>query len=112
MSFSDEALAELRTVCPGAVPMDEGEITYIYLPSLKLPTGRSPSEVEGLLRPQAAGIDGYSTRLYLSAQYPECGKNWTQHRILDKPWYTFSYNNVPSSLRLVEILANHLEELR
>jgi len=112
MTLSDEALAELCTVCPGAVPMDEGGITYIYLPSLKLPTGRSPSEVQGLLRPQAAGIDGYSTRLYLSAQFPERGKNWTQHRILDKSWYTFSFNNVPATLRPIEILANHLRELR
>lgn len=112
MSLSDEALTELRAVCPGAVPMDEGGITYVYLPSLRLPTGRSPSEVEGLLRPQASGNDNYSTRLYLSAQFPERGQNWTQHRILDKSWHTFSFNNVPATLRPVEILANHLEVLR
>lgn len=113
MNFSDEDLAELCTVCPGAVPMDEGGITYVYLPSLKLPTGRTPSEVEGLLRPQGAtNVDGYSTRLYLSMPFSECGQNWTQHRILDKQWHTLSFNGVPETLRLVEILANHLEVLR
>lgn len=108
-----EEVAELRAACPGAQPVEEGGVKYIHLPHLKLPTGRSPSEVEGLLRPQAApGIDGYSTRLYLSEQFPECGQNWSQHRILDKAWHTFSFNNVPETLRLIEILANHLEVLR
>jgi len=104
-------LDELRKVCPGAEAIAEGGFGYIYLPRLRLPVGCQPAEVEGLLRP-GPGPDGYTTRLFLSSAFPAKGSNWTVHQILDKQWHTFSYNNVPSDLRLIEILANHLGVLR
>jgi hypothetical protein len=58
------------------------------------------------------GPDGYTTRLFLSSPFVHKGQNWTVHRILDKTWHTFSYNNVPPDLRLIEILANHLKVLQ
>jgi hypothetical protein len=109
--LSDEQLAELLKVCPGAKEMLEGGFVYVHLPTLKLPNGCVPGEVEGLLRP-GAGPDGYETRLFLSATFPNKGQNWTTHRILEKTWYTPSFNYVPANLRLVEILANHLAVLR
>lgn len=111
MIASDEQLAELHVVCPGAEVLQEGGVTYIYLPVLKVPAGCAPQVVEGLLRP-GQGPDGYTSRLFFSAQFPGKGQNWTDHRILDKTWYTFSYNGVPSELRLIEILANHLQALQ
>jgi len=109
--ITDEQLAELRTVCPGAVPMQEGGTTYVFLPSLRLPNGCSPSEMDALLRP-GPGPDGYTTRLYLSVPFPNKGQNWTVHQILARTWHTPSYNNVPGEVRLIEILANHLKVLR
>jgi hypothetical protein len=109
--ISEDHLAELRVVSPDAQVMREGDVTYIYLPVLKLPAGCSPPEVEGLLRP-GPGPDGYTTRLFLSAAFPHKGQNWTEHRILDKTWHTYSFNNVPANLRPMEILANHLSVLR
>ena len=108
---SDEQLAEIRTVFPGADRVQEGGITYVYLPKLRLPAGCNPQEVEGLLRPMP-GPDGYTTRLFFSSPFIHKGQNWTVHRILDKTWHTFSYNNVPPDLRLIEILANHLKVLQ
>lgn len=104
-------LSELQAVCPGTESMAEGATTYIYLPGLHLPPGCVPSVVDALLRP-GPGPDGYTTRLFLSAPFPQKGQNWTVHRILDKPWHTYSFNNVPADLRLIEILANHLNVLR
>ncbi len=109
--ITDEQLAELRTVCPGAVLMKEGEIAYVFLPTLRLPNSCSPNEVEALLRP-GPGPDGYTTRLYLSVPFPSKGQNWTVHQILARTWHTFSYNNVPADVRPIEILANHLKVLR
>ncbi len=91
--------------------MQEGGITYVYLPKLGLPLGCNPREVEGLLRP-GPGPDGYTTRLYFSAPFPTKGQNWSVHQILAKTWHTFSYNNVPADVRLIEILANHLRVLQ
>jgi len=107
----DTQLAELRAVCPGAVLMQEGGVTYVYLPQLRLPAGCDPAQVDALLRP-GPGPDGYTTRLFLSHPFPNKGQNWTMHRILDKAWHTFSFNNVPADIRLIEILANHLKVLR
>lgn len=104
-------LADLHTVCPDATVMGEGGVTYVYLPKLKLPKGCDPSEVEGLLRP-GGGPDGYATRLFLSVPFPQKGRNWTTHRILEKTWYTPSFNNVTPDLRLIEMLANHLTALK
>jgi hypothetical protein len=104
-------LADVQTVSPGARIMEEGGVTYIYFPSLTLPDSCKPRSVEGLLRP-GPGPDGYTTRLFLSSLFTHRGQNWTTHRILGKAWYTPSYNNVPSDMRLIEILANHLLMLK
>ncbi len=111
ISIDDTQLSELRTVCPEADAIQEGGVTYIYFPRLRLPVGCEPPEVEALLRPEP-GPDGYTTRLFFSHPFQSKGQNWTVHRILDKAWHTFSFNNVPSNLRLIEILANHLQVLR
>jgi hypothetical protein len=108
---SDASLADLRAVCPGAELMQERGVTYIHIPVLRLPPGCVPAEVEALLRP-GPGPDGYTTRLFFSHPFPSRGQNWTTHRILDKPWHTFSFNNVPADSRLVEMLINHLSVLR
>ena len=109
--INQDQLAELRSVYPEAAPMDEGGIAYVHLPRLLLPAQCSPRQVEGLLRP-GPGPDGYTTRLYLSSPFPTRGQNWTVHQILAKTWHTFSFNNVPADLRLIEILANHLKVLQ
>jgi hypothetical protein len=106
-----EQMEELSKICNGAKEMPEGGYVYVYLPALKLPIGCEPREVEGLLRP-GPGPDGYETRLFLSAAFPNKGQNWTTHRILEKTWYTPSFNYIPADLRLIEILANHLTALR
>lgn len=111
MTIAASDLADIQTVCAGAVIMQEGGVTYVYLPTLKLPKGCVPSEVEGLLRP-GGGPDGYTSRLFLSTAFPAKGQNWTVHRILEKTWHTPSFNNVPADVRLIEILANHLKVLK
>jgi hypothetical protein len=102
-----EESEELKVICPNAKEMSEGDITYYFLPSLKI-SGQGSLDV--LLCPQAR--DGYPTRLFLSKQISGKGNNWTVHRILDRPWHTWSWKDVGANLRLVEILFAHLDALR
>lgn len=102
-------LDSLAPAFPNASEVSEGNVRYVHLPRLVLPGGQV---VEALLRPQAAPGDGYVTRLYLSSPVAGKGANWTVHRILDRTWHTWSWNNVLATGTLAEILAEHLRALR
>jgi len=91
----------------GAKEVTEGGYTFVYLPSLCIP---AQQVMDALLCIQPR--DGYMTRLFLTAQIQGRGNNWTTHRILDRTWFTWSWNNVSSQLRPAQILAEHLRALR
>jgi hypothetical protein len=102
-----DGLEEMRCLCADARYVSEGSNTYVYIPSLKLCNGRM---VQALLCLTAR--DGYTTRLFLSEPIAGKGANWTTHRILDKTWHTWSWNQVLADQRPIEILADHLRALR
>jgi hypothetical protein len=106
----EELLAELTKICEGAKEMVEGGYTFVYLPGLKIRTGENAVCQDALLCLQSR--DGYPTRLFLSQQIQGRGNNWTTHRIVDRTWYSWSWNNVSSDLRPAQILAEHLRALR
>jgi hypothetical protein len=101
----EAAMNELRAIAPGAQEMSEAGITYIHLPTLKLPC--APGDVEALLCTQQHG--GYTTRLFLSQPASGKGTNWSPHQIFGKTWHTWSWNNVPANIRPAEILRCHLD---
>jgi hypothetical protein len=107
---SQELMAELESICEGAKEMPEGGYTFIYLPGLKVRTAEESVRLDALLCLQTR--DGYPTRLFLSQQIPNRGNNWTTHRILDRTWHTWSWNNVSANLRPAQVLAEHLRALR
>jgi hypothetical protein len=102
-----DALDEILALDPRASVIEEGGLTYIYLPVLILPDG-APAEALLCL----AGRDGYPTRLFLSRLVSGKGNNWSLHRILDKAWHTWSWKDVPPNLRPIDILMSHLDALR
>ena len=108
--LAGETLSELKVICAGAMEMAEAGHVYVYLPSFNLRTGDQTITVDALLCLQAR--DGYTTRLFLSQQVPGRGNNWTTHRILERTWYTWSWNNVRSDQRPAQVLAEHLRALR
>ena len=111
IDFSDEdALRELRRMCPGANEVSESGYRLIHLPKLRLPQGNQPAEVEALLC--LSTHSGYTSRLFLSQAVPNKGANWTAHRLLDKTWYTWSWQNVSPDQRPAQVLADHLRALR
>lgn len=111
MSFSEQEVRELTDMFPGAEEASEGGVHYFLLPSLGMPEGREPSQVDALLCPTAR--DGYPSRLFLAQQvHGGRGSNWNASvRILERNWYALSWRVNPN-LRLVQMVAAHLEAFR
>ena len=111
--INEEHLRDLRRVCSGAKVMPEGGIDYIFLPNLDVVAGQTPHKLDALLCP-SQHPSGYMTRLFLVEPLPGAGQsnNWTEHRILERTWHSWSWQNVPASQALPQILAAHLRALR
>ena len=107
MQVNSTFLVELQAYYPDAKDFVDGGMLYVHFPSLTLP---NDTVVEALLL--LTGSAPYTTRLFLSAQVPGKGSNWSQHVILTKTWWTWSWKDVPSDIRYVEMLANHMSALR
>jgi hypothetical protein len=103
-------LAELAALAPGAGLMPDGDLTYVYLPGLKIMCGEVELVLDALLCPVQHG--GYSTRLFLAEQVQGRGQNWSVHNILSRTWHTWSWNHVPATLTPMQILSAHLKALR
>jgi hypothetical protein len=107
MEINADYLDELVGSYPGAQRLTEGGLLYIHIPEYKLPNDEI---VEVLLL--LNGAAPYTTRLFLPKQIDGKGTNWTQHQILNKTWWTWSWKDIPSDIRYMEILANHVKVLR
>jgi hypothetical protein len=102
-----DALGDLRQVCPSASLMQEGGQNFVDLPGLKIPVGKEVVVRDALLTLQ--GHSGYTSRLFLSQPIPTPrAGNWTVHTVLGRAWHTPSWNNVPPG-RPVEMLLQHLK---
>jgi hypothetical protein len=91
-------------------------VEYVLIPSLKLPDGCVPAEVETLLCPTPR--DGYESRLFFSvpirSERPRStALNWNANgvRIAERVWHAYSWK-VASGLRLTQAVAAHLKALR
>lgn len=110
MTVPEDDLRELQAICPDAKVMTEGGYAYVHLSALNIVQSDNAVLVrEALLCPQ--GRNGYATRLLLSEPVPGKGANWTQHRVVDRTWHTWSWQGVAPG-RLVTVLAQHLVALR
>ena len=107
MEIDKEHMAELRRTYPDAKEYTEGGLLYIHFPKFALPSG---GVVEALLL--LNGANPYTTRFFLPNQVVGKGPNWTEHQILNKKWWTWSWKDIPGDIRYMEILSNHLRALR
>ena len=105
--ISTEQIEALRTFCREVREVQQGGEGFLYLEGLRLPPGRQPAEVDAILCTHAR--DGYSTRLFLSAQISGCALNWSAVYLLDRQWYTWSWQGVSPNQQPVQILAGHLK---
>ena len=112
MSNVEDKLAGLRVICPKASFLSEAGKEYVFLPSLKITTEGKVIEMDALLRP--GEHSGYKTRLFLAQPLPGkgLGGGWSVHSICGRTWHTWSWNNVPETLPLPQMLLEHLWALR
>ena len=119
MDFEKKQIEELKKIAPNLSIAEEGGFTYILIEKLQLPDGCIPSVVDALLCPMLK--DGYQSSLFYSTQpsgyplrsFPNKQHNWNRInvRILDRSWFAQSWQ-VPTGLKLVEMLLIHLDSLR
>jgi len=110
MSIDTAQLEALSAVSPGARPLVEAGIDYVYLPGLRVVTGDTERVMDALLCPMQHG--GYVTRLFLADPISGRGANWSEHHICGRTWHTWSWQGVPATMTLVQILTAHLKALR
>jgi|SRR6185312_2710716 len=114
--MTPQALASLKAVCAGAEEKQEAGHRYVYLPQLKVPVGGVVKVLDALLA--ITGESGYPTRLFLAEQITERQTigdkpaNWSQHSVLGRSWWTWSWRDVPVTLPEVQILLSHLRALQ
>ncbi len=114
--MAPQALASLQAVCPGAQEKQEAGYRYVYLPQLKVPVGEHIKVLDALLA--ITGESSYPTRLFLAEQISERqtiggqAANWSQHTVLGRGWWTWSWRDVPVTLPEVQILLSHLRALQ
>jgi hypothetical protein len=112
----DPSLDSLKAVCPGATLHTEAGVRYVYLPTLKVQVGNDTRQLDALLC--VCAHSGYPTRLFLEQQLPERQMigahpaNWTQHVILGRSWYSWSWTGVSADLPAVQMLLAHLKALK
>jgi hypothetical protein len=102
MNLLEQDLQGLHPFSTSPKVCHEAGRDFIFLPGLKV-CGRT---VDGLLCP--AELHGYTTRLLLSEQISGRGQNWKSFSIVGRTWYTPSWQNVPASLPLAQMLVAHL----
>lgn len=101
--------AELEELCGKVTEYTEGGVRIIHLTRVQLPPGSVPATAEGLL--YLGQHSGYMSRLFL-AERTQKETNWTQHRVLDRQWYTWSYQGVSPEQRPAQVLLQQLSGLK
>ena len=112
MDFPIEQVEELKKHYKEIRQVDEGGLTYFYIPTLVLPEGCEPRTVEALFCPMTR--DGYPSRLFFSAiiksPFP---RNWNANgvRVFERQWYGFSYNYI-KDMTLIQMMGAHIRGLK
>lgn len=110
MTISADQLQPLQSLCDGVHVLPEGPYEYIHFMKLKVRVAGANHIVDAILCP--AAHSGYTTRLFLSQSFPGRGANWSVHQILGRQWHTWSWQGVPASLPLPQMLLCHLDALK
>lgn len=96
----------VKAMHAGAALLKEGGRPVVMLPAFGFTAGDQAHQMDLLLVPFAHS--GYVTRLFFERQIAGRGRNWTQHRIVERNWWAPSWNNVPETLGWRQMLMAHL----
>ena len=107
MSDVAAEFAKIKTLHAGAVLHQEGGTPVVLLPQFAFRAAGKHQTLDLLLHP--SHHSGYDTRLFFECQIAGRGTNWTQHRLLERMWWTPSWNHVQPAQPWTSMLANHLK---
>lgn len=96
----------IKAMHAGAALLKEGGQPVVMLPAFGFTAGDQAYQMDLLLVPFAHS--GYVTRLFFERQIAGRGRNWKQHRVVERNWWAPSWNNVPATLAWRQMLMAHL----
>lgn len=106
MSDPSQEFANLLAMHGSAALLKEGGQHVALLPAFAFLAGGQPQRMDLLLVPFFHS--GYVTRLFFAQQITGRGANWNQHRVVERPWWAPSWNDVPATLKWTQMLSAHL----
>lgn len=106
MNDGSEEFAHVKAMKENAVLLKEGGKPVVLLPAFRFMAAGCDEKMDLLLVPFAHS--GYTTRLFFERKIDGRGRNWRQHRVVDRNWWAPSWNNVAASSPWPEILCSHL----
>jgi hypothetical protein len=114
MALNDEQIKELKGYFPNLMLVEDGEVEFILISPLPLPTGCDPASVDGLLCPSLR--DGYTSRLFLSAKvaHKGPGQSWNADGVMiaNRKWWAVSWKTNQDKLTLLGMVMAHLQAFK
>jgi len=104
-----EEILRLQALYPSARDLKDGGNICVLLPDLPVLSLGQHVIRTALLYPHAH--TGYLTRLFLSEPIQGRRSDWSQHTLLTRNWWTWSWQHVTPNQPWTAILANHLKAL-
>ncbi len=99
-------LDQVRSEYPQAVPVVDGVVTAVLLPNMKFRAAGAEQQMDLLLYPGQHG--GYISRLFFKEKIEGCAANWNQFAVGGRTWWAPSWNNVPPTMPMLQMLGAHL----
>jgi hypothetical protein len=109
VSDAEAQLAQLQRVHKDARLLREGGNPVVLLPGFAFRAAGQTETMDLLLVPWNHG--GYMTRLFFERALSHRGRNWTTHRVVERTWWTPSYNDVQPTLPWREMLCAHVRSV-
>lgn len=106
----DLELKKLRTVYPSAEIWPDNVQKLVYLPDLKVRSGKEVFVTDALLYPYPR--DGYSSRLFFKDSFPNNGQKWSVFNICGKTWYACSWQGILNTVPFAEMISGHLRAIK
>lgn len=106
MIDSPQGFDALQTLHESCCLLREGGRPVVLLPAFGFRAAGREERMDILLHP--SHHSGYATRLFFERNIQGRGANWTQHRVVDRQWWSPSWRDVPETMDWAAMLCAHL----
>lgn len=111
MSDEKAEYEKMKALHMPALLEHEGGKPLVFLPGITFRAGGKSHTGDLLLHPNA-GQGSYQSRLFFREKVPGSQVNWQEPQtILGRPWWVYSWRDVPSTMSWPNMLCEHLRAL-